>query len=199
MGYKHVLESGLKAMYENVVNFRPNIRMIGAIAFLPLLSIEAASDLLAQQCGADEQPVLDYFESMYVGDLRRGVRRAPLFAHHLWNVNERVQHNLPRTTNVVEGWHNAFTNSVAQSHANIWIFVDCIKREHTTVRMKVIQDDAGVPPPPSKRRYAELNTRITFIVNDFHNRTIFGFLRAISYNLSKILTGLFILFFLLVL
>ena len=171
-------------MYENDENFRSNIRMIGAIAFVPLLSIEEAFDLLAEHCGTYEQPVLDYFESTYVGEVRRGVRRAPLFAHHLWNVNERVQQNLPRTTNAVEGWHNAFTNSVAQSHANIWTFVDCIKREHATVRMKVIQDDAGVPPPPPKRRYAELNTRITFIVNDFDNRTIMGFLRAISYNLS---------------
>ena len=58
------------------------------------------------------------------------------------------------------------------------------EREHATVRIKVIQDDAGVSPPPPKRRYAELNTRITFIVNDFDNRTFMGFLRAISYNLS---------------
>ena len=139
---------------------------------------------MAEHCGAYDQPVLDYFESTYVGEVRRGVRRAPLFAHHLWNVNERVQQNLPRTTNVVEGWHNAFTNSAAQAHANIWTFVDCIKREHATVRMKAIQDDAGVLPPRRKRRYAELNTRITFIVNDFDNRTIMGFLRATSYNLS---------------
>ena len=82
-------------MYENDENFRTNIRMIGAIAFVPLLSIEEAFDLLAEHCGANEQPVLDYFESTYVGDIRRGVRRAPLFAHHLWNAehSNSVTHN----------------------------------------------------------------------------------------------------------
>ena len=77
--------------------FRENIRMI------PLGDIVTAFEVLSQHCAGDEEAILDYFEVNYIGEQRRGRRRNPLFAHELWNVNGRVEADLPRTNNMLEG------------------------------------------------------------------------------------------------
>ena len=48
---------------------------------------------------------LAYFESTWLGIVQRGCRRRPKFDVAMWNVYNRVEDNLPRTNNSVEGWH----------------------------------------------------------------------------------------------
>ena len=123
--FKKVQANNLRNIYNdpNDDTFRINIRMISALAFVPLNFIVWAFERLYQHCGNAEQPILQYFESNYIGEMRAGVRVAPRFVHTLWNVYDCAIAGLPRTTNTVEGWHNAFQRSVAQSHANIWTFI----------------------------------------------------------------------------
>ena len=47
-----------------------------------------------------------YYGSTYIGELRRGRRLQP---HALWNMNIRVQEDLPRTNNDLEWWHTRFS------------------------------------------------------------------------------------------
>ena len=61
--------------------FRINIRMLPAIAFVPVDDIIPAFEALSEHCGGREEPILDYFEVNYIGELRRRRRRNPLFAH----------------------------------------------------------------------------------------------------------------------
>ena len=57
--------------------------------------------------------VATYFEDTYIGKrLPNNSRRIPPFPIRIWNLYERVREQLPRTNNVVEGWHNAFSSSV---------------------------------------------------------------------------------------
>ena len=42
----------------------------------------------------------------------------------------------------------------------IWKFVDCLKREHASMHLKIAQYIAGVVHPPQSRRYRDLNARI---------------------------------------
>ena len=79
--------------------------------------------MLCNHCGTQEQPLLQYFESTYVGELRAGVGANPLFPLDIWNVYDRVVGGLPRTTNCAEGWHNAFQGSFGQSHAHMKISI----------------------------------------------------------------------------
>ena len=53
--------------------------MVSTIAFVPTNNIFSSFEILTQECGDDEQPILDYFESNYIGEVRKGVRRLPLF------------------------------------------------------------------------------------------------------------------------
>ena len=63
--------------------FKTNIRMIAALAFVPTDDIYEAFDTLSDQCLGNEAFVIDYFEINYIGKLRRGRRRAPRFAHEV--------------------------------------------------------------------------------------------------------------------
>ncbi|CAF1612797.1 unnamed protein product [Didymodactylos carnosus] len=50
-----------------------------------------------------------YFEDTYVGRIMNRNRRAePRFHISMWNCFERIEKELARTTNAVEGWHNSF-------------------------------------------------------------------------------------------
>ena len=185
--YKKVRQNNLTNLYDEDVIFRTNIRMMCAIAFVPPLDVTRAFDILCFHyggIGANEQVILEYFERTYIGQVRGGVRGPPLFKHTLWNAYERVVNDLPRTTNAIEGWHNAFQRSVGQCHANVWKFISCLKLEHAAMHLRIAQDVAGVPVAPPKRVYRQLNQQIRNIVNDYPNRTMLDYLRAISYTIA---------------
>lgn len=80
---KHVQAAGLQEQYSVDEEFRVNVRMIPALAFVPLDDITTAFETLIQHCNGNEDHILDYFEVNYIGEMRRGRRRNPLFAHTL--------------------------------------------------------------------------------------------------------------------
>ena len=120
--YRHVQQLGLQDMYLNGINFRTNIRTIPALSFVLIEDTVTAFDQLAAHCRNLEQPVLDYFETNYVGELRRGRRLEPLFLHALWNMNARVEDNLPRTNNDIEGWHSGFAGMFRHTPSDMAIY-----------------------------------------------------------------------------
>ena len=179
--YERVQSNGRADVYRNDDLFRTNVKMIGAIAFVPIVDVVETFERLANHCRQNEQVILDYFETNYIGELRCGRRRPPLFEHDLWSVYDRVLNNRPRTTNAVEGWHNAFSQSLGQSHANVWTFIDCLKREDAMTRLTITQIQAEFPAPLQKRIYRNVNEQLWNIVVDYDNRDRIDYLRGISY------------------
>ena len=88
--FRHFQEAGLQQQYTDDEEFRTNIRMIPSLAFVPLADITTAFETLAKHCQGNEQGILDYFETTYIGEHRRGRRRRPRFAHEFWNIIHRV-------------------------------------------------------------------------------------------------------------
>ena len=80
--------NGLAALYLNDQVFRNNIRMICALAFVPIPDNQRSFNALCQICG--NVPIIVYFATNYVGELRNGIRRPPIFEHELWSVYDRV-------------------------------------------------------------------------------------------------------------
>ena len=97
--------------------------MISALAFVPVQNV------LAGHSGANEQPILDYFENTYIGQPLRGRRNDPLFPLNFWNVTDRVVNNLSRTTNGVEGWHNKFNRCVNAANPSIWKLIEALPKK----------------------------------------------------------------------
>ena len=107
--FRKVQGEGLVEQYTNNEEFRTAIRMTGAISFVPVADTIQAFESLSEFAIEPAQVILDYFETNYVGELRRGRRLEPRFPHAMWNMNARVLNNIARTNNDLEGWHNRFS------------------------------------------------------------------------------------------
>ena len=183
--YRRVQAEGLQEQYMEDEEFRENIRMIPAIAFVPIGDIVTAFEELSQHCAGHEEVILDYFEENYIGAQRRGRRRNPLFSHELWNVNRRVEANLPRTNNMLEGWHRHFNRCFPAAHPTIWKFINVLKNDASVQQINAANYAAGGPPPKRRRIYQAINDRLRRLHADYGNRDTLEFLRGVSYNLSR--------------
>ena len=82
--FRHIQSEGLQQRYMENEDFRTNMRMICALAFVPLADIVTSFEALSLHCTDDQEHIiLDYFETNYIGEQRRGRRRRPLFAHSM--------------------------------------------------------------------------------------------------------------------
>ena len=105
--YRHVQSIGLQETYVNDQEFRSNICMISALSFVAVEDTHDAFDTLADDCGELEQPVLDYFETYYIVELVEGNTTIQCFPIRCGTCKHtRVQHNILRTNNNLEGWNN---------------------------------------------------------------------------------------------
>ena len=182
--FRRVQHIGLQQNYLKDPLFRGNIRMIPALSFVPVQDVILAFNEACNHCGIDEQPVLDCFETNYIGDLRRGRRLLPLFPHELWNMHNQVLNEFPRTNNNLEGWHTRFSTMFRQTHPSIWEFIDTLKLNASHNRMLIAQVLAGAPPPSQKRVYRDVSARIATLVQVYNNGNIIPFLRGICYNIA---------------
>ena len=56
-------------------------------------------------------------------------RENTLYPVSFWNVKKRVDEDLPRTNNAVEGFHYALRSSITCKHPNIWKLIDALKKK----------------------------------------------------------------------
>ena len=122
--YHRVQELGLSHQYLNDTLFHTNIKMFSALSFVPIADTVQAFVALSNHAVVEEQAVLDYFETNYIGKLRRGRRLEPRYPHIPWNMNLRVRENLQRTNNDLEGWYNRFPNSFTHHQTDVCKFMD---------------------------------------------------------------------------
>ncbi|PSN38021.1 hypothetical protein C0J52_24135 [Blattella germanica] len=87
-----------------------------------------------------------YMETVYIrGRPGRGRRRAtpPLFTPDIWNVYQLVLDGRQRTNNSVEGFHSKLGKVVVAHHANIWRFLENIKKIQAETEHAITQITGG--------------------------------------------------------
>ena len=97
--------------------------MVAALPFVPLGDLDMAWRLLKPTLPTDMVAFVSYMEHTWIGTSATN----PLFDRWSWNQNDAVLSSLPRSSNMVEGWHNGFKNLVSCSNPTIWKFMDCLK------------------------------------------------------------------------
>lgn len=183
--YRKVQALGFQERYQDDAEFAMSVRMVAALAFVPLADTVQVFEELQEFTEDDEMiQLLDYFEDNYIGRRRRRGRGNPLFVREVWSVHSRVQNELPRTNNSVEGWHRKMQAAVAAHHPNIWRFLTVLQREQSFLNVKISQQLGGHPVEPPRKKYRDCNARIMNIVNDFVNREHLDYLRAIAHNIQ---------------
>ena len=118
--------------------FALTIRMLAALTFVPPNDVIDSFDTLADYSrngyGQDLDDFLDYFEDNSKGWFRHNTpRRCPTLNIETWNMFYHTDKELPRTNNVVEGWHRGFQLHVTNCHPSFWKFIDIMKQEEGIV------------------------------------------------------------------
>ncbi|XP_064081858.1 uncharacterized protein LOC135198215 [Macrobrachium nipponense] len=109
--YRKVCEFGLKRRYDTDAEFSLNIRMLLALAFVPAdRVVETFSALMDENIfPAEALPIVDYYEDTWIGRPgRRNTRRQTKFEIEMWSCFERIQEDLPKMNNIIEGWRHEF-------------------------------------------------------------------------------------------
>jgi hypothetical protein len=118
--WRKVQKYGLSSAFRHNENVRPLIRVLMALAFLPVTEVLFSFDRLEANVDTLHQSVcklLAYFRSYWMRDL------------HIWNVNGvRI-----RINNDIELWHSKFSKYL-RKHVNIYQFVKFIRDEEWVSR-----------------------------------------------------------------
>ena len=184
--WKKVNNVGLREKYVSEENVRTLIKMMTCTAFLPTNDVIRGFEAIRNLENYDEclDVVFDYFEDNYLGrPMTNNRRRRPKFPLSWWNVFNRVQMDLPRTNNSVEGWHTAFQGSLSGSHPTIWLLIEALRREESLQRTKYFGIISG-EPRRKKRKYDDMERRIKSIINSREDLDITVYLRHLAYNIS---------------
>ena len=88
------------------------------------------------------------------------------FSLDMWNYHMMVQQGLPRTTNVVEGWHKSFSAHVSCHHPSIWTFLNVLKEEQGLVEVKQAFYLTG-RVPPKRKSFADREELLKTLVNGY--------------------------------
>jgi hypothetical protein len=183
---KKLAAEQLLARYDSDADFALQARMVVAVAFVPVNSIDAALDALNDvQTGLDPalQSVIDWLEDNYVGRLNRnGRRRNPIFPIQMWNVYDRTVNGQDRTNNHAEAAHRRLQSVLQMDHPSIWRFVDGLRKVQKERDLAFEQMVAGNPPEAKRRKYRQADERILSLVRDFANRPMIEYLRGIAHN-----------------
>ena len=100
-------------------------------------------------------------------------------------MNLRVQKELPRTNNDLEGWHNRFAVLFQQRHAHIWKFIERLQNVSALNHHSMAQIMTRAAVPPQRRVYHATSERIQLFINNYGNNNIIDLLRGTSYNLAQ--------------
>ena len=164
------------------------MRMLSAVAFIPVTEVVAAFEKLSCDSGmypVEAQSVLDYFEDTWIGrPQRRNRRRAPLFQHSLWNCYESVAAGLPKTNNALEGWHRGFAELLSCHHPTVWKFIKALKMEQAKNNLGVEQALAGQQQPLGRKKYRDCAQRIARIVSQYGQIDTLDYLRGLAHNFN---------------
>ena len=95
-------------------------------------------------------------------------RENTLYPVSFWNIKKRVDEDLPRTNNAVEGFHSALRSSITCKHPNIWKFIAALKKEEELQQTKIIQVNRG-DDPARKKIYKCIDRQLKTLVNTYDN------------------------------
>lgn len=179
----------LQIRFRNEPSFALKIKCLSALAFVPPPDVVAAFESLVQDpfysSSEDIRNFMDYFETTWIGKLRRSRRRQqPMFPIPDWNIHERIVQNIAKTNNAVEGWHRGFQSILGGHHPTIWRLIKALKREQSLNQLKITQYLAGGTPPLPRKRYRDCAKRIKRVVDDYVNRTKVDYLESIAHNIN---------------
>lgn len=100
----------------------------------------------------------------------------------VWNISKRTSSGVTRTTNSLEGFHNASQNSISCQHPNIWKILNALKLKLIFAQKEKKELEQRVQVT-SKQVYKECSKRLITLLEKCDPCQKMSFLKAVSYNL----------------
>ena len=95
----------------------------------------------------------------------------------------RVQMNVARTNNAVEGWHHGLEATLGVNHPTMWKFLDAMLSKIRYQELEMAQILAGQAVQHHRQQWAQLNRRLATICARYvHGMEYITYLRAIALN-----------------
>jgi len=144
---------GLATRYREEDDVR---RLVRRAAVLPLVPPGAIEDV--------------WFEALESVEMTPDINRFTDYVTETWVEGDIFQcshfdHDGPRTTNHVEGWHSRMNKKCQRPHPNVYAMVRFLQKEQASNEAKIIQLRAGAKQRPRKRKYIELDSRLVNLKN----------------------------------
>lgn len=144
--WRQVQRLGLQTLYANEPTIKESVSYLQTLPFVPLDDLTTVFDYLYNEIEGKVVPLWQYLEYNYIrGKAARGRRAAvsAQFPPPLWNVVEATLNGFARTNNYVEGWHNKLAHLLIIPHANIWKFLEYLKKEQRDNEAQISQYEGG--------------------------------------------------------
>ncbi|XP_031339776.1 uncharacterized protein LOC116168214 [Photinus pyralis] len=116
----------LKEAYNKIEekDLRSGFHSLVALSFVPESDIQKVFDDLVDAIDSRLLPLCAHLEKNYVKGKTVGRKVIPpKFPPSTWNCYDRVEKNLPRTINSVEGWHLKFKQICMRKHLSFYLFI----------------------------------------------------------------------------
>ena len=137
---------------------------IGALPFMePGSVVDVWRDHIVGNLPQEMSEFGSYFERTWIGS----PSTEPIFDKYLWNQYDTVLARLPRSNNLVEGWHDGFQTLVGCSNPTLWTFLTALKKEENLTFSKKVKMSLGEGPEPKRRKWRLYDERLSSIVDDF--------------------------------
>lgn len=189
--WRKIQALGKSVRYANDSDFALQVRMLPALAFVPLMDVIDVFDELVEseyyvKEAQDLRDLVDYFEDNWIGRANgRGIRRIPHFPVDVWNVYEDFNENVSHVGYAVEEWRRRFSKVVGTSHKNLWRFIDSLKAEKKFNEIAIehfVKGSTNVLK--TKKVYRDANERIKNAVNSYGQISNINYLTNISHNIN---------------
>ena len=139
--------------------------MVRRVSALPLLPLDKVEDVWAETIADSPQDdkvtlLMDYVTNTWI--------EGP-WNPEMWNHFGNGNH---RTNNHLEGWHHKINQVAKKSHPNIFEVVGLLKREQSSVEVKLQQLHGHWQAPARKRTYRIIDARIQSLKDDLIRNNI---------------------------
>ncbi|CAF1047866.1 unnamed protein product, partial [Brachionus calyciflorus] len=106
----------------------------------------------------------------------------PRYEIKLWSIHERIMEGIPRTTNYVESWHNAFGNML-KKHPNFYSLIDSLRSENKKSEYNLLKAQTG-PMPTKKSVGLAIDERVREVLSEYKKNDYESFFDKLSLILN---------------
>ena len=121
--------------------------------------------------------ICDYIYKTYIGSTARPLR----FPIQMWNAVERLEDDLPRTTNSCVGFNNGLARRMRACRPDLGMCAEQLILEQAVAENRIIQANSGLPPR-AVIKAQKLSEKLRKCYSTYNVKPLKDYLRGIALN-----------------